>query len=82
MIPFSSVPGNGVSFGVVPVLGVRTQQAGSGWAGPLLRRPRPRQPSRHPRPSRRCIQPGSAEDFRVNVGDTVHFALDRVQCRG
>ncbi len=25
--------------------------------------------------------PGSAEDFRVNVGDTVHFGYERVQWR-
>jgi peptidoglycan-associated lipoprotein len=30
-----------------------------------------------PAPVNRGPLPGSAEDFRVNVGDTVHFALDQ-----
>jgi peptidoglycan-associated lipoprotein len=30
-----------------------------------------------PAPVTSSIIPGSAEDFRVNVGDTVHFALDQ-----
>jgi len=30
-----------------------------------------------PPPVTSSILPGSAEDFRVNVGDTVHFALDQ-----
>src|SRR5882672_8190346 len=29
-----------------------------------------------PAPVTSSILPGSAEDFRVNVGDTVHFALN------
>src|SRR5438445_1224699 len=30
-----------------------------------------------PPPARPSIIPGSAEDFRVNVGDTVHFAYNQ-----
>src|SRR5207248_6036317 len=30
-----------------------------------------------PAPVTSTIIPGSAEDFRVNVGDTVHFAFDQ-----
>ena len=30
-----------------------------------------------PAPVTSSILPGSAQDFRVNVGDTVHFALDQ-----
>jgi len=30
-----------------------------------------------PAPVTSSIIPGSAEDFRVNVGDTVHFAFDQ-----
>jgi len=37
--------------------------------------PRPLPPA--PAPVARGPLPGSAEDFRVNVGDTVHFALDQ-----
>jgi|SRR6266702_2723067 len=34
-------------------------------------------PSVAPAPVTSSILPGSAEDFRVNVGDTVHFAFDQ-----
>jgi peptidoglycan-associated lipoprotein len=34
-------------------------------------------PAAAPAPVTSSILPGSAEDFRVNVGDTVHFAYDQ-----
>jgi peptidoglycan-associated lipoprotein len=34
-------------------------------------------PAPAPAPVTSSVIPGSAEDFRVNVGDTVHFALDQ-----
>jgi len=34
-------------------------------------------PAAQPAPVTSSIIPGSAEDFRVNVGDTVHFAFDQ-----
>ena len=34
-------------------------------------------PAPQPAPVTSSIIPGSAEDFRVNVGDTVHFALNQ-----
>lgn len=40
--------------------------------------PAPPPPQSHPAPVvTSSIIPGSAEDFRVNVGDTVHFALNK-----
>ena len=38
--------------------------------------PAPPPPAAAPAPVTSSILPGSAEDFRVNVGDTVHFALN------
>jgi len=37
----------------------------------------PPAPMSQPAPVTSSIIPGSAEDFRVNVGDTVHFALNQ-----
>jgi len=42
---------------------------------PMAEAPRALPPA--PPPVARGPLPGSAEDFRVNVGDTVHFALDQ-----
>ena len=42
---------------------------------PAASAPAPLPPA--PAPIARGPLPGSAEDFRVNVGDTVHFALDQ-----
>lgn len=39
--------------------------------------PPPAAPAPAPAPVTSSIIPGSAEDLRVNVGDTVHFALDQ-----
>jgi len=39
--------------------------------------PAPPPPAAQPAPVTSSIIPGSAEDFRVNVGDTVHFAFDQ-----
>jgi len=39
--------------------------------------PAPPPPVAQPAPVTSSIIPGSAEDFRVNVGDTVHFAFDQ-----
>jgi peptidoglycan-associated lipoprotein len=39
--------------------------------------PAPPPPATQPAPVTSSILPGSAEDFRVNVGDTVHFAFDQ-----
>jgi len=39
--------------------------------------PAPPPPATQPAPVTSSIIPGSAEDFRVNVGDTVHFAFDQ-----
>lgn len=39
--------------------------------------PPPAAPAPGPAPVTSSIIPGSAEDLRVNVGDTVHFALDQ-----
>ena len=39
--------------------------------------PAPPPPVAQPAPVTSRIIPGSAEDFRVNVGDTVHFAFDQ-----
>ena len=39
--------------------------------------PAPPPPVAQPAPVTSSIIPGSAEDLRVNVGDTVHFALDQ-----
>ena len=39
--------------------------------------PPPRAAAAAPAPVTSTIIPGSAEDFRVNVGDTVHFAFDQ-----
>jgi len=39
--------------------------------------PAPPPPATAPAPVTSSILPGSAEDFRVNVGDTVHFEFDQ-----
>src|ERR1700743_3751121 len=39
--------------------------------------PPPQAMSSAPAPVTSSIMPGSAQDFRVNVGDTVHFAFDQ-----
>jgi peptidoglycan-associated lipoprotein len=39
--------------------------------------PAPPPPAAAPAPVTSSILPGSAEDFRVNVGDTVHFEFDQ-----
>ena len=39
--------------------------------------PAPPPPVAQPAPVTSRIMPGSAEDFRVNVGDTVHFEFDQ-----
>jgi len=39
--------------------------------------PAPPPPAAQPAPVTSRILPGSAEDFRVNVGDTVHFEFDQ-----
>jgi peptidoglycan-associated lipoprotein len=39
--------------------------------------PAPPPPPAAPAPVTSSVLPGSAEDFRVNVGDTVHFAFDQ-----
>ena len=39
--------------------------------------PAPPPPATQPAPVTSSVIPGSAEDFRVNVGDTVHFAFDQ-----
>ena len=41
--------------------------------------PRPMAQATTPPPVTSSILPGSAQDFRVNVGDTVHFALNQYQ---
>ncbi len=46
-------------------------------APPPAEAPRPLPPAPPPAPVARGPIPGSAEDFRVNVGDTVHFAYDQ-----
>ena len=56
------------------VLGACThKQEAVNTAPPPAAAPMPMPP---PAPVTSSIRPGSAEDFRVNVGDTVHFALN------
>ena len=60
----------------VLVLGACThKQEAVNTAPPPVAPPPATQPP--PPPVTSSIIPGSAEDFRVNVGDTVHFALDQ-----
>ena len=59
----------------VLVLGACTHKQEAVNTAPPPAPPPATQPAPAPVTSR--ILPGSAEDFRVNVGDTVHFALDQ-----
>jgi len=74
MIPFS----RSLKFAclsAVLVLGACTHKQEAVNTAPPPAPPPVSQPAPAPVTSR--IIPGSAEDFRVNVGDTVHFALDQ-----
>src|SRR5579859_3188798 len=57
------------------ILGACTHKQEAVQTAPPPVAPPPQQAAQSPVTSR--IIPGSAEDFRVNVGDTVHFALDQ-----
>jgi len=74
MIPFS----RSLKFACLSaalVLGACTHKQEAVNTAPPPAPPPPSQPAPAPVTSR--IIPGSAEDFRVNVGDTVHFAFDQ-----
>jgi peptidoglycan-associated lipoprotein len=57
------------------ILGACTHKQEAVNTAPPPVQPPPRQSA--PAPVTSSIMPGSAEDFRVNVGDTVHFALNQ-----
>ena len=58
----------------VLVLGACTHKQEAATTAPP---PAPPPPAAAPAPVTSSILPGSAEDFRVNVGDTVHFEFDQ-----
>ena len=74
MIPFS----RSLKFACLSaalILGACTHKQEAANTAPPPAPPPPAAPA--PAPVTSSIIPGSAEDFRVNVGDTVHFAFDQ-----